>query len=566
MEVATILVGLGYLIVVDFPFLFFPVSFSLWFLSMDLAPLFPKWKQGSYRDMWEIRRQLSLGFGLAMLVSGRVMEYTKGSYPDFGFWLYLFGLITFWFAVTFDFPEYDLHGSIYLLLNISLGLIGSQLDRTTFHVFGTLGVIAYVAGVISNRIKSERSFVLWTLKALAAAALFAQAIRRDGNIEILGALVCLLAFNFDAIHFLGSGKLYYLFLLITNMGFVACSPSFDRPLSLWLFTLPSAQLPISIICSFVVIVYHAGLLKYTVSPQQSSTSAKGLLYHAYRLIASVLLSFAFFFVRQPGFAWIGGLGIPLVAANFSPVLREAVRKREPFPRAQQSYGILNVVPFLILVFGIAFSGYIQSNILYFICCIAMGIVVFSYLDKWKVGGCMLSVGLILLSVPLQSKCMITIGTIYIFAYLSYLAYDVFKNSLLFPLALIALGILIIYSGITYQRQESVIQEAFGNATPSFIKALLAGSFYSFWEPGGVYDWYYYLEQTAFSLENFLAMPANWLAWPAALVHALAKGPAMSITYLCAAGIAILMLVALVVKFRSSLVEDLDASVEVSLYH
>ncbi len=425
MEVATVLVGLGYLLVVDFPFLVFPVAFSVWFLSMDLAPLFPAWSAG-YRGIFEIRRQLSVAFGIGMLVAGWIMETTKGSDPDFGFWFYLFGLVAFWCSVTFDFPTTDLRGSIYLLINIGLGLMGSHLDRTTFHVFSTLGVIVYVGGLVSNHIKSEGSTVLWILKALAAAALFAQAIRRDGNIEILGGLVCLLAFNFDAIHFLGSGEHFYIFILLSNFGFAACAPSFSRPLPLWLFTLPDAELPVSLICSLMVTVYHAGTLQYLASPQKVVFSPSSIAYHTYRLIASVLLCFGFYFIRQPGFAWIGGLGVPLVAVSFSPVLREAIKRRDPFPHTPKSYGMYNVVSCAVLVLGLSFSSYLESNILYLICCLALTIVTFSFLGKWKDGGCVIAVALILLAVPLQSKFMITIGAIYIFAYLSYLAYSVFK--------------------------------------------------------------------------------------------------------------------------------------------
>lgn len=556
MEVATILVGLGYLQVVHFPFLLAPVSFCIWFLSMDLAPFFPDWYKG-WRGIWEVRRQLSVAFGIGMIVTGFVMESMLGSYPDFGFWLYIFGLISFWFSVTFDFPEYDLHGSIYLLINIGLGLMGSHLDRTTFHVFGTMGVIAYVAGVISNRIKSENSFVLWLLKALAAAAFFAQAIRREGNIELLGGLVCLLAFNFDAVRFLGSGEHYYLLLLATNFGFAACSSSFQRPLPLWLFTLSDAALPVSLVCSLTVAIFHAGLFKYLVT---SPRSAYAYAYNTYRLIASLALSYAFVFIRQSSFAWIGGLGIPLVAINYTPVLRAFVTRRRL--GALHSYSIYNLIPYTVLLFGVAFSNYLQSNLLYLVCCLCMLVLIMSFLEDWKVGGCILSAGLIVLAVPLQSKFLITIGAIYIFCYLSYLAYEVFRNSLLFPLALIALGILIIYSGIMYQRSETQIKVVFDNLTPTFVKYLLTQTVLTHWHPFGKFDWYYYLQQTTFTAENFLEMPFNWLLWPAALVHALGKGPVPYVSYLCIAGIVLLLVAAAVVKYRQSLVEDLDESVEV----
>ena len=558
MEVATVLVGMGYLMVVQFPFLLALVSFSLWFLSMDVAPLFPAWYTG-WRGLWEVRRQVSLAFGVGMLAAGRVLEVIMGAYPDFGFWLYLFGLITFWFSLTFDFPEYDLHGSIYFLINICLGLVGSHLDRTTFHVFGTMGVVAYVYGITSNRIKTQKSLSLWALKALASAAFFAQAIRREGNIEILGALVCLLAYNFHSIHFLGSGELYYLSLLATNLGFAACSASFQRPLSLWLFTVGDVRLPVALVCSCMVAIFHTGSLKY-LTMTQSRTS---YIYHSYRLVASVLLSFVFVFIRLPNFAWIGGLGIPLTAVSFSSALRQAVIGRRILPHSHLPSLLYHLIPYTILIFGIAFSNYLQSNILYLICCLCLSVTVMGHMNKWKDGGCVLAVGLILLAVPLQSKFMITIGTFYVFAYLSYLAYEVFKNSLLFPLALVTLGILLIYCGVVYQRSEARIHEAYDGILPPLFKSFLTQTIASLWQPMGRLDWYHYIKQTSFSSENFFAMPLNWVTWSGALVHALSRGPAPYITYLCVLGIVILMGAAALGKFKESLVENLHESVRVS---
>lgn len=563
MEGATVLVGLGYLLVVNFPFLVFPVAFAVWFLSMDLAPLFPHWSTGS-SAIFELRRQLSVSFGIGMLLVGWIMERVKGSDPDFGFWFYLFGLIAFWFSITFDYPERDLYGSIYLLINVGLGLIGSHLDRTTFHVFSTFGVIFYVYGLVTSRIRSEGSFMLWALKALATAALFAQAIRRGGNIEILGGVVCFLAFNFDAVHFLGSGEHYYIFVLLSNFGFAACAPSFSRPLPLWLFTLPDAQLPISLICSVTVAIYHAGTLQYLASPQKVIFSPSSIAYHTYRLIASFLLSISFYFIRQPGFAWIGALGIPLVAASFSPVLREAIKRGDIFPYTAKSYGVYNTVACAVLVFGITFSNFIESNILYLICCLALAIVNFSFLGKWKEGGCVVAVALVLLSVPLQSKFIITIGAIYLFSYLSHLAYHVFKNSMYFPLALIALGVLIIFSGITYQRNHILVEEAFDAITPSFIKVLLNSHFSPSWHSGGRLDWYHYLRLTSFSLQSLWSMPFNWTLWPAALVHALAEGPAPYVSYLCGTGILLLLATVAMLKLRESLIEDLHNEIKASL--
>ena len=567
MELATIVCGLGYLRIVRFPFLLFPVSFSLWFLSMDLAPLY---RRGSGLNFFEIRRRISVAFGMGMILVAYLMEKWMGSEPDLSFWIYLFGLMTFTGAMQFSFPRDDLFGSVYLLVNMGLVLIGSHLDRTTFHVFGSIEIIVYTAAYFSTSIKMSNSVSLWVLKALSAAALFSQALRRDGNFEVLCALVCVAAFNFNSIAFLASGELYVIFLLLTNLGYIASAGAFSRPLDLWLFTLPDTQLPIGLICSLLVAIFHVVVLTKYIS--SGPTSLRAYVYLGYRVIASVAISFVFVFLRQPSFAWIGGLGIPIVASVLSPILRNLVlhhgtrgRGRQRGRAAGENIALI-VVAFLTLLFGIAFSIYLQSNILYLVCCLFMLTSVLSLLDKWKKLGCVLSVSLILLSVALQSKFMITIGAIYLFAYLSYLAYDVFKNSLLFPLALIGIGIGLIYSGIMYQRYEATLHSQFQGLVPAPVQALLTQTISSFWEKDGVFDWYHYIENTTFSWENFPQVPLKWVFWSGAMTFALTHGSPMLVGYLCVCGIVGLVIAYVLLEVRESQMVHLDREAQVSECH
>ena len=559
MEGATIIVGLGFLQVVAFPFLLFPVSFAIWFLSMDLAPLFPEW-YSSWQGMWEIRRQLSVAFGVLMMLAGYVLEISMGSDPDFGFWLYLFGLISFWFALTLQFPEYDIHASLYLLMNVSLGLVGSHLDRTTFHVFSTVGVSVYVYGVLSNHVKSEGWIVVWLLKAVAATALFAQAFKREGNLEILGSLVCVLAFNFDAIRFVASGKVYQVITLLTNLGFISVASAFNRPLDLWLFTLSNTGSIIAFVSSFTLVLYHARLpMNYWA---KRPTTATDFGFHAYRFAASILLSFVFVFLRQPSYAWIGALGIPLIAVNFSEALRQFVNHRSSGGRHPNPTWY-NVVSYSVLLFGVVFSKFLQSNLLYLICCLCMLVVVLGLLNKRKVLGCFLSVLLVFFSVPLHSKFMISIGCIYLFFYLTHLAYDKFRNSLLFPLALTFIGILLIYCGIMYQRAEHEIYGWYDSNKPAVLRSLLDEDIITVLYPLGRLDFCHHLQLSRLSVSSFLEKPLNWLLWSGALFQALARGSSPQIACVC--GVAVLLLVAIAsfMKVRQRYIHHLDRAVTVS---
>lgn len=556
MEIVTIMTGLLYLVVfkVSFPFLLFPISWMLWFLSMDLAPFLPEWYKG-WRGMFEARRILSLLFGLGMLITGRLFEIQFGSDPDFGFWLYLFGLISFWLSVTFDFPEYDLHGSLYLLLNIALCLIGSHLNRTTFHIFATLGVFIYTIGVYTNNIKPQKSFLLWLLKAFSVVGLLSQALSTGGNIEILLALVCLMAFNYNFISFIDSGIQYNTFFLVTMLGFVSCSPSFQRSLDLWLFVLPYASWVVGFVCSLSVLLYHARLFKYHFQPPDHQSIP--FIYHIYRLIMCVVISLILFFLRQPAYVWVGGLGLPLIALNFSNVRFLWIQGRDL--RQNISHKLFSLFTLLV---GVILAIYLESNILYLACCMTMMLFILMQLGNWKIGGCIFSIGLVLISVPLQSKFIMVIAVMYIFFYLSHLAHNTFKNSMLFSLTLIGLGFSIIYIGYIYQNTEQFIQEMFEEYTPGFVHMILHHPLSLVWRPLDRWDWYYHIQKTDFTYSSLTGNLYSSIFWSGGLTHALSKGTIPYVSFMCAYGIVLLLLVIAISIIRHSFRVNLNDEVKV----
>ena len=548
MEITTIAVGIGYLTVVRFPFLLFPVSFSLWFLSMDLTPLIAGWTERTYIVT---RVRVSIAVGLLLIVLGYVIERQLGLEPDLGFWLYFFGLLTFWAAINYNYPSSDTFGSLFLLCNMCLILIGSRLDRTTFYVFGTLGIIEYVGSLYFSVIKTSNSLMLWSLKALVAAALFAQAVRRDGNMEVLAGLVCVLAFNFNFVVFLNSSELYFLLLLTTNLGFVSVSTLFARPLDLWLFTIPDIELPISLIMSLTVLLFHARVVVHHFKKQPSYA---GWVYLLYRIAASICVSLLFISLQQPHFAWVGGVGIPVASICVSSAQYSQNNNRRPYNMAAV-FGHL---------FGVVFSMFLGSNLLYLICCVALLLETMAMLNRQKILGCVLAVLLVLLSVPLNSKFLITIGTLYVLSYLSHLAYRTFKNSLLFPLVLVCLGIFMIAAAIQYQTLEASIHESFYALLPQVLDSLLSEGAQPYREMVSQFDLSTLLSSTEFSLANFLLSPFRWVLWPGALTFALVDGPAPYVVYLCGISLVVLATMSVVNEVCQQMKRPLDDVVKVSI--
>jgi hypothetical protein len=87
--------------------------------------------------------------------------------------------------------------------------------------------------------------------------------------------------------------------------------------------------------------------------------------------------------------------------------------------------------------------------------------------------CLVNVALILISVLLDRRVFMVFGALGIFGYLGHLAYTVFKDSLLFPFALSALGLAVIWLGIQYQRNRAAIEATILSVVPAGLRRQVA---------------------------------------------------------------------------------------------
>jgi hypothetical protein len=69
---------------------------------------------------------------------------------------------------------------------------------------------------------------------------------------------------------------------------------------------------------------------------------------------------------------------------------------------------------------------------------------------------LVNVGRMLVSVLLQRRVLITFGTIGVLMYLGRLAYQVFQDAFVFPMALSLLGVFIIFVAVQAQKHRSAI--------------------------------------------------------------------------------------------------------------
>jgi hypothetical protein len=159
MELATIAAAALALRYVRFGFLTAPIAFSFWFFSMDLAALI----MNKTNLSWEGRKWISVGVGLCILVVGYGLERLlhKPGEPrseDFAFWCYLFGMFAFWGGLTMMDAKSEVMRALYALLNVGLIGVAVLLRRSTFLVFGALGVHLYLAHLAWEVFKNSLLF------------------------------------------------------------------------------------------------------------------------------------------------------------------------------------------------------------------------------------------------------------------------------------------------------------------------------------------------------------------------------------------------------------------------
>lgn len=165
MELATIAAGMLALRVYRFPFIVAIIAFALWFLSMDLAPLLFHGEELG----WEQRRDLSLYFGLALiLIAWAVDLFASGG--DFAFWLHLVAAVTFWGGLTFQDGGSEWSKALYCAINIGLILFSVFMARRVYAVFGTIGIMVYLGHLVAEVFRDSLLFP-FALSAVGVAVM-----------------------------------------------------------------------------------------------------------------------------------------------------------------------------------------------------------------------------------------------------------------------------------------------------------------------------------------------------------------------------------------------------------
>ena len=147
------------------PFTVMPLAVTLWFLSMDLVPMLLGGDRAAFFS--DEGRRITMVWGLAMLAVALWVDIRSRRGPDFAFWLYLFGTLAFWGALTSMNSDSELGKLGYAGINLLMIGLGAALSRRVFAVFGGLGVAVYLGHLAHTVFRDSLMFPL----ALAAIGL-----------------------------------------------------------------------------------------------------------------------------------------------------------------------------------------------------------------------------------------------------------------------------------------------------------------------------------------------------------------------------------------------------------
>ncbi len=139
MELSTIAVGVIMAWFYRYPFMIMPISITLWCLSMDVTILI---NNGEYN--YKLGAQISLYFGLAMILLAFWVDIRSRYLGDYAYWLYLVGGIAFWTGLTLQPWDSELSKFLYMCINVIMILVGVILKRKVFVLFGTFGFCFYL--------------------------------------------------------------------------------------------------------------------------------------------------------------------------------------------------------------------------------------------------------------------------------------------------------------------------------------------------------------------------------------------------------------------------------------
>jgi len=153
MELGTLAVGSVMAWKHRYPFLLMPIAFTLWYMSMDLTAMIT----GNRIDR-ELAALVSVWFGIIHTLLALWVDIRSRNSADYAFWLYIFGVMTFWGGLSSMESSGEWSRFCYMLVNLGLIGLGVLLVRRVFVIFGALGITMYLGHLAATVFKDSWFF------------------------------------------------------------------------------------------------------------------------------------------------------------------------------------------------------------------------------------------------------------------------------------------------------------------------------------------------------------------------------------------------------------------------
>lgn len=189
LELSTLFVALVLLRRFKSSFLVFPLGLILLYICIDLLPAFLLGKEilGFNEEAWLLSKQILIGFGLVSLSIGFVVDLYVRTRREYAFWIYLLGLIIFSLALLLFDHSAMLMKFLYLSIFAGLIFVSATLQRRTFMVFGSVGVMFILTDIAWSMFKASFAFI--GMLSFFALILFSVAIWWSRNEHRISALL-----------------------------------------------------------------------------------------------------------------------------------------------------------------------------------------------------------------------------------------------------------------------------------------------------------------------------------------------------------------------------------------
>lgn len=151
MELGTIAAGLIALRFFPFPFLTAPITYALWYMSMDATALI-------FGREWQWKEECIISATLGMLLLLISFFVDQKTELDFSFWGYLFGLLMFTGGLSLVESGSQLGKFVYFLVHLAFIVIATLLRRKAFLVFGGFGVFGYLCNEAYTYFRNSVAF------------------------------------------------------------------------------------------------------------------------------------------------------------------------------------------------------------------------------------------------------------------------------------------------------------------------------------------------------------------------------------------------------------------------